>query len=275
MSTLNNNKAIEPDEVASLTAILKNTAYKAVSKISYGSYGEIFKIRDSQREYAMKVVSKSRMAKEHKLHESVIEGFVLRKLDHPGIIKYFETIEVGDYICHIEEYCPFGDLFGVMKKVNKSMDLVTKRKEIAKYYLAQVLSAMVYLHQQGLIHRDIKLENIVINDDLKAKLVDFGTAKSLKMENFYTEKQVEFIGEMRNFQLDTEEDESPRISLVGSANYLSPESISLNYSYASDVWAYGVLAFKMVHGKLPFEGKDNIEIFKKIKEHSVSINEKV
>jgi serine/threonine protein kinase len=49
----------------------------------------------------------------------------------------------------------------------------------------------------------------------------------------------------------------------------------MTYSLASDIWAYGVLAFKLVHGKLPFEGKDNIEIFKKIKESSININEKL
>jgi 3-phosphoinositide dependent protein kinase-1 len=79
------------------------------------------------------------------------------------------------------EYCPFGDLFGVFKKVTKNMELALKKKEIAHYYLAQVLEGIAYLHSMGLIHRDIKLENIVIGADLNAKLVDFGTAKPLKI----------------------------------------------------------------------------------------------
>jgi serine/threonine protein kinase len=57
----------------------------------------------------------------------LIEGFVLSKLDHPGIVKYFQTIETMGYICQVEEYCRFGDLFGVMKKVNKNMELVTAK----------------------------------------------------------------------------------------------------------------------------------------------------
>lgn len=62
---------------------------------------------------------------------------------------------------------------------------------------------------------------------------------------------------------------------MGSANYLSPESISLQYSLASDIWSYGILAYKIFHGKLPFEGENNYEIFKKIRESDININEKV
>lgn len=96
------NKQMEAEELASLNEILKSTNYKPVSKISYGSYGEIFRIQDQNgKDYVLKVVSKERMAKEYKLHEAIIEGFVLGKLDHPGVIKYYQTIETKDHICQV------------------------------------------------------------------------------------------------------------------------------------------------------------------------------
>lgn len=64
-------------------------------------------------------------------------------------------------------------------------------------------------------------------------------------------------------------------SFVGSAAYLSPESIQMNHSLSTDIWAYGVLAYKIFHGKLPFEGENTYEIFKKIKEFDLKMNEKL
>lgn len=57
----------------------------------------------------------------------------------------------------------------------------------------------------------------------------------------------------------------PRKSFVGTSNYMSPESIDLNYSYKSDIWAFGILAYKFYFNRLPYEGQDSFEIFKKIK----------
>ena len=68
------------------------------------------------------------MNKECKLHEAVIEGFVLSRMNHPGVVKYYQTIETKQYICQVIEYCQYGDLFGVLKKVNRNIDLVEKKK---------------------------------------------------------------------------------------------------------------------------------------------------
>jgi serine/threonine protein kinase len=62
---------------------------------------------------------------------------------------------------------------------------------------------------------------------------------------------------------------SPRKSLVGSANYLSPEALKLHYSEKSDIWAFGIIAYKFYFSSLPFEGTDNMEIFKRIVENEV------
>lgn len=70
------------------------------------------------------------------------------------------------------------------------MELVQKRKEIALYYLGQILEALCYIHTKKIIHRDLKLENIVVAPDLTIRVIDFGTAKPITMEDFYSKEQI-------------------------------------------------------------------------------------
>ena len=66
------------------------------------------------------------------------------------------------------------------------MELVLKKKEISQFYLAQILDSLCYIHSKKIIHRDLKLENVVVAPDLSCRIIDFGTAKPLKMEDFYS-----------------------------------------------------------------------------------------
>lgn len=87
----------------------------------------------------MKALEKSKLEKLRKMHEVVIEVIVLRKLVHPGIIRMHEVIERDNYFGIVLELCPFNDLFNLMKTINKSIELLKKKKRIMVYYLAQVL----------------------------------------------------------------------------------------------------------------------------------------
>lgn len=101
---------------------------------------------------------------------------ILRKLSHPGIIQLFETIKRENYFSEIVEYCPHGDVFKLMVRINHDLNLVKKKKEIMLFYLSEILEAISYLHEKRIIHRDLKPENIVVADNLHIKIIDFGTA---------------------------------------------------------------------------------------------------
>ena len=77
------------------------------------------------------------------------------------------------------------------------MELVLKKKEISLFYLAQILDSLCFIHSKGIIHRDLKLENVVVASDLNCRIIDFGTAKPIKMEDFYTTQQIQFITKLR------------------------------------------------------------------------------
>ena len=183
--------AIEEDESSHLQQVLHGHPYSPVAKISYGSYGEIFQIEDQSRnKYVLKIVSKKRMMKDHKLHQAIVESLLLSKLSHPGIVKYYDTVETEEYIGLILEYCPYGDLNDVMKKVSKNIQFALKKREIALFYLAQIVETLDYLHSKSIMHRDLKLENIVVGKDCNIRIIDFNTSKPLQPQTIYNEKEI-------------------------------------------------------------------------------------
>lgn len=110
-------------------------------------------------------------------------------------------------------------------------------------------------------------ENIVLGEDLRVRIIDFGTARV--GEGVFSAEEEARIAKARI----SEGTESPRKSLVGSANYLSPEALRLQYGEKSDIWAFGIIAYKFHFGTYPFEGSNNMEIFRQIADKDVPLEE--
>jgi MAP/microtubule affinity-regulating kinase len=169
---------------------------------------------------------------------------ILKKLDHPNIIKLIRTIETPTqvliYICYdqlnlIMEYGGGVSLKEYVKaKGGKLPDADVKD------IMRQLLSAIAFMHQNGIVHRDIKLDNILLDEAKRVKLIDFGF--SILYDN-------------------------ARITIFcGTPSYMAPEIIQKapNYTTGVDVWAAGVIMYYLIAGVLPFRGKNEKELFKKI-----------
>ena len=165
---------------------------------------------------------------------------ILRKLDHPNIVKITDFYSLKTEYNIITEYCQEGELFDEIKAQSPFSEAM------AAWYLRQILSAICYCHNMNIIHRDLKPENILIvkrqkNGYHPIKIIDFGTAKVFQKE------KAEHV-------------------LIGSAYYIAPEVLSRNYTELCDLWSCGVIMYILLTGRPPFNGSNEEEIMKKIKE---------
>ena len=221
--------------------------YEYQSLVGSGAFGKVrlYVDRDSKLfKYAIKTIKKN-IFKRHSIESIKREVDILRSLDHPNIVKYFETYEDECYLHIVMEYIAGDNLFRVL---TDQKGFKFTERAISKI-MTCLLKAVLFLHHNGIIHRDIKPENIVFvePDNFNAlKLIDFG------------------LSIQQNAKKDNRR--------VGTPYYMAPEMVRGNFNYASDVWSIGVILFIMVTGKQPFRGKSKEEVFEKIKRGSYDKN---
>lgn len=216
--------------------------YEYISTLGNGAFGKVKLYRDKECKsifYAIKTIKKKAC------HDFSIESIkrevnIIRSLDHPNIVKYFETYEDDVYLNIVMEYIPGDNLFNMI--TNRYYNNFTEKdiKEIMTF----LLRAVLFLHLNGIVHRDIKPENILFgesNEYSSLKLIDFGLSIERNARN-----------------------ERYR---VGSPYYMAPEMVyDGKFYFESDMWSIGVILFILVTGSQPFKGKNREELFKKISE---------
>lgn len=188
-----------------------------------GSSGEVFLANDPEgRKVAIKEISKSRIiSKGCQLSQIYSEIKIHKGLYHDNIVKLIDFFETDSKISVVLEFIEGENLFQTIRK-SKGLP-----EDQAKPIIRQIASALSYLHSLLICHRDLKLENILITPESSVKLCDFGWA----------------VVEM----------EMERKTLCGTYEYLAPEVINGGlYSLATDMWAFGVLTFEVIHGSSPF-----------------------
>ena len=205
-----------------------------------GSYGVVYLVKHKQlhRYFAMKIIPKKRKSK---VDEETLmnEINILKKLDHPNILKITDFYSLKNEYNIITEYCQEGELF------NEIRAYAPFSEPLAGYYMKQILTAVCYCHGMNVIHRDLKPENILIvrrakNGCHPIKIIDFGTAKVFSK------------GKNENL-------------LIGSSYYIAPEVLSRNYTEKCDLWSCGVIMYILLTGRPPFGGNNDEEIIARIK----------
>ena len=212
--------------------------YKISDLIEKGSFSEVYKFinKNNSCVYAGKIIPFEKFKKGNSFYS---EETILKQLDHPNIIKFIESFEDSENHYIITDYYPNGNLhdFCLIRenKVNKLTEI-----EI-KYYVLQIVNALIYLKKNNIVHRDIKLQHLLLTDKLKLKLCGFHCAKKLSIEK----------------------DKITGIS--GTKVYMAPEVLKNRYySFEVDVWSLGILIYKLYTGYSPFKGKNYDEFYENI-----------
>jgi len=179
-----------------------------------------------------------------KENDVVMERHVLSRLDHPNVIRLFDTFRDDMCIYFVMEMCPDKELWELCRDVGLPTD-------VAFYYLTQILVALEYIHGEGIVHRDIKGENIMLSNG-RAKLIDFGTAKDMKY--------------LELLELDTKEVRRQTfVNYVGTPHFMAPEVIHNKHADAiSDLYSVGGLIYQMFAGCPPFAAGSEYFIFLRV-----------
>lgn len=212
-----------------------------ISKIGSGYSGEVLlaKHKETSKYYALKSIPKENI-QESKITQAISERNILMEASHPFITRLISTFQTDKKLYLVLEYVQGGDL---LFHLNKSQFFISHDK---KLYLAEIATALSYLHRLGVIFRDLKPSNILIGKDGHMKLTDFGLSRYLIVDHNNRNKKICF-------------------SFCGTNEYMAPEMIQgTGYGFSVDWWSFGVLAYLMYQGVLPFRSLNLTKLFNQI-----------
>lgn len=208
-----------------------------------GSFGRVHLVRSvhNGRYYAIKVLKKQQVVKMKQVEHTNDERKMLKLVEHPFIIRMWGTFQDSKNLYMVMDYIEGGELFTLLRKSQRFPN------PVAKFYAAEVVLALEYLHAHDIIYRDLKPENVLLDRNGHIKITDFGFAKEVSSVTW---------------------------TLCGTPDYIAPEVItSKPYNKSVDWWSLGVLIFEMLSGYTPFYDTTPMKTYEKIlsgKVHSPS-----
>ena len=234
-----------------------------------GSFGEVYLTskQGCKEKFATKKINKkfTQNPKAKKYLDNEIN--ILKEINHPNIVKLYEVKETSTYYYLVTEYCNSGGLQMILdnyvKKNRKPFP-----EEVVQYFMKQIVSAIYYLHKKNILHRDIKLDNILVHYDseedkannnllkAKIKLIDFGFARHLNP------------GELAQSILGSPINMDPGI--LRKLNKMA-HSNEYGYDQKADIWSLGTACYEMLIGKNTFDAKSLRELVSKVEEGSYKL----
>jgi eukaryotic-like serine/threonine-protein kinase len=220
--------------------------YEVIARIGAGGMGEVYRARDTRldREVAVKVLPPGFTTDQDRLHRFEQEARAAGTLNHPNLVTVFD---IGSH--HGAPYVVMELLEGESLRQKLAGDggaRIPVRKAVD--YSVQVAQGLAAAHEHGVIHRDLKPDNIFVTDDGRVKILDFGLAKLFVRKD---DERTDASTQLR--------DTSPGI-VVGTAGYMSPEQVKgLPVDHRSDIFSFGAVLYEMVTGRRAFKGDSSVE----------------
>ena len=218
--------------------------YKKIRLLGKGGFARCSELFDEEthKSYAVKIIKKTSLIKSRTKQKLISEIKIHKSLNHENIVKFEHYFEDAENVYVLLELCYNQTLHELVKRRKKLTELE------AQYYVFYIVKTLQYLHNLKIIHRDLKLANIFLTENMQIKLGDFGLAT-----------QLEFDGERKR-------------SLCGTPNYIAPEILNgkTGHSFEVDIWCIGIILYILLIGKPPFETNNALETYKRIKSKNFS-----
>ncbi|CAH2036122.1 unnamed protein product [Thlaspi arvense] len=243
--------------------------FEPVKNISSGAFGRVFlaRKRTTGDIFAIKVLKKADMIRKNAVERIIAERDILIKARNPFVVKFFYSFTSRENLYLVMEYLKGGDLFSMLAKLG-CLD-----ESIARGYIAEVVLALEYLHSEGVVHRDLKPDNLLIANDGHVKLADFGLSKVGLIDSTIDLSGPVISGTPLLVEekpiSPTSENQQPerqvKRSAVGTPDYLAPEILlGTEHGATSDWWSVGIILFEFIVGTPPFHGCNPENIFDNI-----------
>lgn len=216
---------------------LSMDSFEIVSVLGRGFYGKVMLCRNKRTNEmcAIKTVHKNRLIKANKVHTIFTERNVLLKARHPFIVNILFAFQTDAKVYLGLEYASGGELFYHLS--NRGTIPLSE----TRLYVAQLCLAINYLHSLGVVYRDLKPENVLLDENGYVKLTDFGLSKNLDLD-------------------------STTATFCGTSEYLAPEIIARkSYGQKIDWWAIGILCYELLYGETPFYHENKSKLFQAIR----------
>ncbi|OQR81359.1 RPS6 protein kinase, partial [Thraustotheca clavata] len=214
--------------------------FHLIKVIGKGSFGKVLLVRkkDTGVVYAMKVLRKENIIKRNQVEHTRTERHVLGYVRHPFIVGLNYAFQTAEKLYFVLDYCAGGELFFHLGKVQRF------KEPRAQFYAAEITLAIEYVHNLDIIYRDLKPENVLLDENGHIRLTDFGLSKEGIQDDF-----------------------SGANSFCGTPEYLAPEILNRSgHGRAVDWWSLGALLYEMLTGLPPFYCRDRDKLFEKIRQ---------
>ncbi|GAA5883482.1 hypothetical protein JCM3774_003598 [Rhodotorula dairenensis] len=223
--------------------------FQILRRIGQGSFGQVFRVRkrDTKRVYAMKVIRKSSLASPEALAQVVTERTVLAKTnDCPFLVGLKFSFQSPGELFLVMDYKGGGEVFQHLQRDGGRFG-----EDKVRFYVAEIILALDFLHSKNIVYRDLKPENCLLDGSGHVVLCDFGLSKVL------------------------DSPDAKCRTLCGTTSFLAPEVLlDVGYSYPADWWSLGVLLFEMCFGWSPFYAESRIEEYERILQMEIKIPNK-
>jgi len=242
-------EAPKPKEIPEIIVNPNSKArYERGRFLGKGGFAKCYELKDlaTGEITAGKIVPKSLLTKSHQKEKMSQEIRLHKAVAHNNLVKLYSYFEDPNFVYIVLELC----------RKRSLMELHKRRKAITepetRYFLHQILLGCLYLHDNKIIHRDLKLGNVFLNDNMEVKIGDFGLAT-----------KVDYDGERKR-------------TLCGTPNYIAPEVLGKKgHSYEVDVWSLGCILYTLLVGKPPFETQTLKDTYTRIKKNEYHIPSRV